>query len=1017
MKTKTIENPIINSPFEEPARHFRFDESGITDDILTGRRNSTYRLPGVPGVKKHGKLTIQEQLGFDDSIMETEQENPFVNELRAYIRQWRRQDYSDPNPTRVTRRLLDHWKDPERQNRRNRLFYCQLEAVETAIYLTEAAPKFRPHLIQQIRDANKEYNPGLPFRIALKMATGSGKTMVMAMLIAWQTLNKVTYKQDKRFSDSFLVITPGITIKDRLRVLYPNDVECYYKTWDLVPEDLLPQLEQLKIIITNYHSFQLKEKVKAGKLTKAILTKGKDTGAFTETPQEMVRRVCRGFGNKRDIIVINDEAHHCYLPKSDVLKLKGDDKKEAKLSRERAARWINGLIAVRKKIGIKAVYDLSATPFFLQGSGYGEGRLFPWVVSDFSLVDAVECGIVKVPRLPIADNTADGDMPMYRQLWIHIKDELPKHGRKKEDASGGEPKLPMRLEGALHALYSDYMKYFKQWEEAVENNKGEGELTPPVFIIVCNNTNVSKLVYDYVSGWEKLLPGNEDTVVVPGALKLFSNEEDKGWRQRPFSILVDSEELESGEMSKQFKKIAAREIATFKEELFARFPERRGKPVNDDELMREVMNTVGKPGKLGEQIRCVVSVSMLTEGWDASTVTHILGIRKFGTQLICEQVVGRGLRRRSYDTRSHEIEVNGKTVTIESYEPEFAEVYGVPFNFARVSGTSGPPTPVSIYHVQALDERIECEITFPRVMGYRYSWPTEKLNAQFTEESSIVLSPEDFATRTTVSSIIGDEKVHQLDDLIKVRKQEVAFHIARDILSKYYNEEENGEINQRPWLFPQLVEIVKEWLQPRYVIRKDDTYLGLLLVREKGYDAAEKVYQAIVKSSEGEKHLLPILHTYNPTGSTRFVNFQTAKNVYKTSEDMCHLNYVVADTESWEQAAAEAIESMPGVISYVKNEGMGFSIPYTIKGREKQYRPDFIIRINDGNDDPLNLILEVSGRDLQSKAAKVATARNMWIPSVNNSGSFGRWAFVEVKDPYDLKSTVSTLISEQEKAI
>jgi type III restriction enzyme len=358
----------------------------------------------------------------------------------------------------------------------------------------------------------------------------------------------------------------------------------------------------------------------------------------------MVRRVCRELGNKKNIIVINDEAHHCYRRRAEeeVVKLKGDERKEAEKREEEARVWISGLEAVKSKIGVKAVYDLSATPFFLRGSGYPEGTLFPWVVSDFSLIDAIESGIVKVPRVPVADDSMTSEQPTYRDLWLRIREELPKKVRK-TDAVHGEPKLPVELQGALLSLYGNYEKYYRLWEQNADAQaKG---LTPPVFIVVCNNTNVSKLVFDYVAGWEKHL-SDDKTVLVPGELGIFSNVEDGRWSARPNTVLIDSEQLESGEaMSADFKKIAAAEIEEFKQEYRARFPGRDAEELTDEDLLREVMNTVGKQGKLGEQVKCVVSVSMLTEGWDANTVTHILGVRAFGTQLLCEQVVGRGLRR------------------------------------------------------------------------------------------------------------------------------------------------------------------------------------------------------------------------------------------------------------------------------------------------------------------------------------------------------------------------------------
>ena len=351
----------------------------------------------------------------------------------------------------------------------------------------------------------------------------------------------------------------------------------------------------------------------------------------------MVRRVCRELGNKREIIVLNDEAHHCYrrrpIPEAEALveeeDLAGDDKREATKRNDEARIWISGLEAVKSKLGVKAVYDLSATPFFLKGSGYKEGVLFPWVISDFSLTDAIESGIVKIPRVPVSDDSMTGEQPTNRDLWVQIRDQLPKKGRK-GDKLEGPPQLPGKLEGALLSLYGNYEQSYRRWERNAEA-QARG-LTPPVFIVVCNNTNVSKLVYDYIAGYE--IPVSDDeTVLVPGQLAIFSNVDHSSWSHRPNTILVDSEQLESGEsMSDDFKKIAAREIEEFKAEYRARFPGRDTDSLTDEDLLREVMNTVGKPGKLGEHVKCVVSVSMMTEGWDANTVTHILGVRAFGTQ-------------------------------------------------------------------------------------------------------------------------------------------------------------------------------------------------------------------------------------------------------------------------------------------------------------------------------------------------------------------------------------------------
>ncbi len=989
MRQVVIENPIINSPFNEPTCHFRFSNEGITDEIVDGRRTSSYFIPIAKSRKKGSK-----QLQFDTEWTQDRiEENKLVNEIRRRVALWRKGGYI--GVTRTTARLIAYWTDP---NREKKLFFCQTEALETAIYISEVAKKYGDAWIENaLRQGNDTSNPGLP-RTAFKMATGSGKTVVMAMLIAWQTLNKRANPQDARFSDTFLIVTPGITIRDRLRVLLPNAPDNYYRQRDILPSQLQDQIGQAKITITNFHAFQLREKVSAGKITKSILADGQSS-PFTETPHQMVRRVCRQLRNKRNIVVLNDEAHHCYRRKPDAEdeKLTGDDRIEAKQRDQEARVWISGLEAVKAKIGIKAIYDLSATPFFLRGSGYPEGTLFPWVVSDFSLIDAIEAGIVKVPRVPVADDSMTGTQPTYRDLWQRIREDLPKKGRKTEKAAGA-PKLPIELQGALLSLYGNYKKYYGRWEK---NNEAQARgITPPVFIVVCNNTNVSKLVFDYIAGWEKQI--GEETIVQAGQLPIFRNDDGNGaWRHRPNTVLVDSQQLESGEsMSNEFKKIAAREIEEFKAEYRARFPGRDAENLTDEDLLREVMNTVGKPGKLGEHVKCVVSVSMLTEGWDANTVTHVLGVRAFGTQLLCEQVVGRGLRRMSYALNAE-----------GHFSPEYAEVYGVPFSFIPCSGATSDPIPGPLpTRVRALESRGNCEIVFPRLLGYRYDVVGEQLTATFTDNSRLTLSTADIPTTTENAPIVGESSIHTLDDLKCRRPNEVAFHLATLTLEKYFRDSDG---NDKPWLFPQLLALAKRWLH-ECVALKDNTFPQLLLLTEFAHDATDLIYKSIIHSTDATAALKPILRPYDTTGSTRYVDFDTTRPVFATRDDKCHISHVVADTDSWEQKMAAVLEDMSEVVRYVKNHNLGFTIPYTLNGEEKNYIPDFIACIDDGRgpDDLLNLIVEVTGEKKKDKTAKVATARALWIPAINNHGGFGRWAFVEVTDPWDAQNLIRGSLNE-----
>lgn len=997
MTQVVIENPILNSPFAEPTRHFHFDDAGITNNVVEGRRISSYFVP-IPRAKKRGKS----QLAFDTEWTQDRiEENRNVNRIRQRVSIWRQGGYLGVTPT--TARLLEYWTNPDRERK---LFFCQIEALETAIYITEVASRFGDAWIEnELVEANNQSNPGLP-RLALKMATGSGKTVVMAMLIAWQALNKLANSQDRRFSDTFLVVAPGITIRDRLRVLMPNDPQNYYRERDLIPPYQIAELGQARILITNFHAFQFREKVKTSKLNKAML-RGRDgqPDAFTETPDEMVRRVCRELGTKKNIVVLNDEAHHCYRRKPDAEdeKLTGDDRVEAKQREEEARIWISGIEAVKAKIGVKAIYDLSATPFFLRGSGYAEGTLFPWVVSDFSLIDAIESGIVKVPRVPVSDDAVSGEQPTYRDLWLRIRDELPKKGRK-TDAIGGEPKLPIELEGALQSLYSNYKRSYDRWER--QDRARSGGSTPPVFIVVCNNTNVSKMVFDYIAGWEK--PIGDQTRVQAGKLTIFANDDGAGgWRHRPNTILVDSQQLESGDaMSDEFKRIAAHEIEEFKSDYRQRFPGRDADDLTDEDLLREVMNSVGKPGRLGEHVRCVVSVSMLTEGWDANTVTHILGVRAFGTQLLCEQVVGRALRRMSYAPNADGM-----------FEPEYAEVYGVPFSFIPSSGSTGTVTPgPTPTRVRAIENRIASEIRFPRLLGYRNEVPDGRLTAQFGPDSELALSTYDIPSETGVAPIIGESAIHTLYDLQQARPNTIAFHLAKQTLNTYFRDDTaigaavaNGDdaVRDKPWLFPQVLAITKRWME-ECVTLKDNAFIQMLALSALEHRAAARIHASIVAGSAGVSTLLPILRPYDTLGSSRYVDFDTTKPVWVTDAEKCHVSHVAADTGTWEQKTAQTLEDMPEVVRYVKNEGLGFTIPYTHEGIERQYLPDFIACLDDGHgaDDLLNLIIEVTGERKKDKLDKVRTARTLWVPAVNNHGGFGRWAFIEIADPWNAANTI-----------
>lgn len=991
--SETIENPILNSPYDPPARHFVMGDHGPTGEIADGRRPSESFIPIAPTRK--GRGAVQEQ--FDFGTRERTEPNTLINSLRRDVAQWRQRNYERATP--ISRKLLQHWADPSRDNR---VLFCQREAAETAIFLAEVAGRHGYNdWRQRLSEANDEHNSGLP-RVALKMATGSGKTVVMAMLIAWQTLNKAFAPRDARFTNRFLVIAPGITIRDRLRVLQPSDPGNYYAARDLIPSDLQGALAQAQIVVTNYHAFLLrdaKEIKGVSATTRKVLLAGKSEDPFRETPDAMVSRVLRDFGSaKGEILVINDEAHHCYqdkpLTSGKLSKDEADANGEARV-------WFKGIQAIVRKLGVKQVYDLSATPFYLSGSGYQEGFIFPWTVSDFSLMDAIESGIVKVPRTPVDDDAA-GELVTYLNLWSHVGDQLPKRKSGKDTDADWVP--PEVLEGALRSLYASYLRSYEHWERELAPHG----LTPPVFIVVCPNTVVSKLVYDWIAGREIDVDGT--VIQRPGHLELFSNIENGTPLARPCTILVDSAQLESGEALKgDFKTAAAAEIDAFKAQYRLDHPGADVDKITDEEILREVMNTVGKPGMLGAGVRCVVSVAMLTEGWDANTVTHILGIRAFSSQLLCEQVVGRGLRRRSYDVNDDGL-----------FEPEYANVYGIPFAFIPSDRVVKEPTPKPpALEVCSLEGRAHLRITFPRLDGYRVEVPDPELLFDTTGLPTFVIGANEVPTWTVSAPAIGvTERVEDVDPY-SFRMQEVAFALAKHLLERHF---QDGD-NRVPWRFPQLVRIAQQWLTECVEVRDGRSIGSLVTSTQLRARACEDIVHAI-STQEGNRRgrLRAVLRPFDPVGSTGDVRFLTRKAVVDTEKsEISHVVLDGVDGNTWEQILSLECELNPRVAAYAKNDHLGFEIPYIHNGRSHSYVPDFLLRLRraDGEDFDRHLIVEVSGgqKSPGPTREKARTARDQWCPAVNNHGGFGRWGFVEITDMTtaraDLNDAIARLYDDQ----
>jgi len=1011
MQLQFFEQPILNGPYGAPARHWELDASGQpTQKIIETRRVAELITP-IPKPKKQKGSSEQSALLFDELSTDSLQyaHTAIINGVRLEVDKWR----ALPNPsdwrvTPETARLLQHWRHHDFSGVRP--FFCQVEAVETAIWLTEVAPQIQTGktFLEHLSNANLDANPEL-MRLALKLATGAGKTTVMAMLIAWQTINAVRHPKSKKFTRGFLLVAPGITIRDRLRVLHPNDPDSYYQSRELVPSDMMGDVARAVIVITNYHSFKMRERLELSKGGRLLLQgRGGQALNTLETEGQMLQRVMPELMGLGQILVINDEAHHCYREKPDAAAeaadLKGDDKKEAEENNEAARLWISGLEAIHRKIGIARVFDLSATPFFLRGSGYAEGTLFPWTMSDFSLMDAIECGIVKLPRVPVADNIPGTEVPMFRNLWEHIRAKMPKKGRGKAEVLNPLD-LPTQLQTALEALYGHYQKTFELWAQ-------EKVTVPPCFIVVCNNTSTSKLVYDYISGFTRQ---NTDgsTSPIAGRLPLFRNQDEHGTPfGRPRTLLIDSEQLESGEaLDDNFRSMAGPEIEQFKREVFARGglladELRSGKTLDDASLLREVMNTVGKAGRLGDSIRCVVSVSMLTEGWDTNTVTHVLGVRAFGTQLLCEQVIGRALRRQSYELNEQGL-----------FNVEYADVLGIPFDFNAKPVVAPPQKPRETIQVKALKpERDALEIRFPRVQGYRIDLPNQRLPSPlFSDDSDLKLTPDLVgATETQNSGIIGEPVNLNLAHAGHVRPAQVMYELTSHlILSKW--RDANGEPQLH--LFGQLKQITRQWLDG-YLSCVGGTSAAQLKYKMLADMACEKINAAIlrgqVQAAPSAPPIKAVLDPYNPTGSTAHVNFNTSKTErWATSPHACQLNWVILDSD-WEAEFCRVAEAHPQVKAYVKNHNLGFEVPYRFGAEQRHYRPDFIVRLEDGHgaEDLLNLVVEIKGYRGEDAKVKKETMDTYWVPGVNHLGTHGRWAFAEFTAVFEMQQDFAQTVDE-----
>jgi type III restriction enzyme len=1033
-----VERPIICSPYEEPDQHWHYDT------VTGAARREPKRRPASYWYRT--ERTGSAQLAMFGQ--EQQDDLPLPNLLREDVRRWRDADYR--GATLATRELLRHWS---REDRARRLFFCQCEAVETLIYLAEmritgrtGRLRFTPNvsdedlarLLAGSRPgpafglaASADFYPSLVDRPAnpelltlrrfcTKLATGSGKTLVAAMLITWAFVNRAISPNSREYPNVVLICAPNLTVKERLAVLRPDNAENYYDAFDLVPQKWRGFVQRGAVKIENWHRFAPESAHKEGDKTYAVVDKGPETAA------DFARRILGESGAASPILVINDEGHHCWRPAPGVDPTAvGDDAGEFKQEVKKATVWVDGLDRLNAAggggPGIQLVVDLSATPFRIKGSGYPEGQPFPWIVSDFGLVDAIESGITKIPRLPVQDTTGRPD-PRYFRLWEAIRDEL--QPGEKLPGRGGKPKPAVvwrQAEGALKQLMGQWLERF----ERIRAARPGTDPTPPCLIVVCDNTDIAEEFYRRISG-EQIIEavteadvqevlaeddGEETAAPVRRGRKpkprvayghgeafpeFFGNT-----AERKYTIRIDSKLLEQAES------------------------ELTGKKSGAAEELRRVVATVGKRGEPGEHVRCVVSVAMLTEGWDANTVTQILGLRAFTSQLLCEQVVGRGLRRMNYDpdpTTSRLIE-------------EYCDVYGVPFSVIPFRGrpvNKPEPDDTPLNLVRALPERAAMEMRFPVVEGYAFALRHNLIRCDVSSMETLRIEPNREPTATFVRPQVGVQ-VGELSDetspfgyesqdreayYASVHVQTIMFQATRrvvDALTEAGTSDESGRrrrvyaLQSRHALFPQVFRIVEAYVQRKVDfngVREAELglekYLRLLV---------ERVCDAIQPDdAAGEPPLLPLLNRTQEIGSTAGVEFRTKRPVVATMAS--HIGHVVADTDAWEQSAAFRIEQAArrGVVRfYARNEGLGFTIPYEFFGVDHAYEPDFIVSLNrpEGEAD-LTFVLEVKGYEDNKTAAKHEAAQR-WVRAVNNWGKLGKWGFHVCRNPQLLEQELDAL--------
>lgn len=939
----SIDKLIINSPHQEPRQHWFYDRENRDFYIKQGRRPAGYVI-ATPNSK-----------AFDDPGIFVEID--IVNQIRPRVQSWKEEGY--PGVTGITKRLLEHWQDPEeRQDRR--FFFCQLEAIETLIWLTEAPSADKVGI--EIQGDGGAFD-----RWCSKMATGSGKTIIMSMIIAWNFLNKVTNPMDSRFSKFALCVAPGLTVKSRLQVLQPTHEENYYEEFNIVPAGLMDKLRQGKVIIHNWHSlaWDSQDKIDA-KVEKGQLRSVDKRQRMEISGEAYVRNVLGEMSNARNIIVLNDEAHHAWRTNTEATgkyQRTGSDKDSA----EEATIWIGGLDKIHEQRGILKCFDLSATPFTPSGKKSAEDALFTWIVSDFGLNDAIESGLVKTPRVVVRDDSERTKELKSRLYHIYADDEVKDDINRKADET--EP-LPDLLINAYYLLGKDWQETKNEWESV-------GYKVPPVMITVANRTETSSRIKYAFDHHQILIPDlcNPDK-----------------------TLQIDSRVLESAEAETEAIEI---EVESDDEDGEANSPSLTKK--QQAELLRLTVDTVGKIGEPGEQIQNVISVGMLSEGWDAKTVTHIMGLRAFSSQLLCEQVVGRGLRRVSY-----EIGEDGL------FEAEYVNIFGVPFTFLPHEGGDGPPPPPPKpkTKIEPSKEKAKHEITFPNVIRIDHIYYPQ-LKFDWGNLNVLEIDPYESITEAEMAAIISGKanpKVKSAIGLEQIaedtRIQSIVFRIASTI----YNSEKKPDWKGSKEIFlAQLVRIVEQFIASDKIrikndlFNQDDSKRKILIILN-----MNKIIQHIWSSirSENTEKLTPIFDKEKPLRSTEDIRtWYTSKPCEWTEKS--HISHCVYDS-GWEANEAYFFDRSNLVESFVKNDHLGFTIIYNYKGVIRKYYPDFILRLANGE----FLVLETKGVDSQQNQTK-REYLNEWIKAVNNHGGFGKWHWAVSFHPSDIEGLIKKCINDE----